>query len=184
VMLNPLVLGRYSGKVIGPLLADSLALAYLVPGLALLAGAWRLPGIGPWLRRVLGALGAALALMYLGLEIRRFWQGDWLGGPGVLQGELYTYTIAMMALGAGLLGAALVRHSPLLRRIAMAAIAVTIAKVFLIDAAGLTGLTRVASFLGLGLSLAGLAWLNRWADQATRAATAAPEGPADPPAAP
>jgi uncharacterized membrane protein len=45
----------------------------------------------------------------------------------------------------------------------MAVIAVTVAKVFLIDAAGLTGLTRVASFLGLGLSLAGLAWLNRWA---------------------
>ena len=34
--------------------------------------------------------------------------------------------------------------------------------------AGLTGLTRVLSFLGLGLSLAGLAWLNRWAGQAAR----------------
>ena len=39
------------------------------------------------------------------------------------------------------------------------------AKVFLLDAAGLTGLTRVVSFLGLGLSLAGLAWLNRWAGE-------------------
>ncbi|MBC7737444.1 MAG: DUF2339 domain-containing protein, partial [Candidatus Saccharibacteria bacterium] len=40
-------------------------------------------------------------------------------------------------------------------RIGMAVIAVTVAKVFLIDASGLTGLTRVFSFLGLGLSLAG-----------------------------
>lgn len=45
----------------------------------------------------------------------------------------------------------------------MAVIALTIAKVFLIDASGLTGLTRVFSFLALGLSLAALAWLNRWA---------------------
>ena len=55
-----------------------------------------------------------------------------------------------------------------LRAIAMTVIGLTAAKVFLIDAAGLTGLTRVLSFLGLGLSLAGLAWLNRWAGQATR----------------
>ena len=47
----------------------------------------------------------------------------------------------------------------------MIVIGLTIAKVFLLDAAGLTGLTRVFSFLGLGLSLAGLAWLNRWAGQ-------------------
>jgi uncharacterized membrane protein len=60
------------------------------------------------------------------------------------------------------------KGSTLLRRAAMAVIAVTIAKVFLIDAAGLTGLTRVFSFLGLGLSLAGLAWLNRWAERAAR----------------
>jgi uncharacterized membrane protein len=33
--------------------------------------------------------------------------------------------------------------------------------VFLVDMSGLSGLVRVASFLGLGLSLAGLAWLNR-----------------------
>jgi len=43
----------------------------------------------------------------------------------------------------------------------MVGIGLTIAKVFLIDMSGLTGLTRVASFLGLGLSLSGLAWVSR-----------------------
>jgi uncharacterized membrane protein len=52
-----------------------------------------------------------------------------------------------------------------LRRIAMAVIGLTVVKVFLWDAAGLTGLLRVVSFAGLGLGLAGLAWLNRWAAQ-------------------
>jgi uncharacterized membrane protein len=43
----------------------------------------------------------------------------------------------------------------------MAGIALTVAKVFLIDMAGLSGLLRVAAFLGLGLALAALAWLDR-----------------------
>ena len=34
----------------------------------------------------------------------------------------------------------------------------TVAKVFLYDAAALEGLLRVASFFGLGLSLMGLSW--------------------------
>ncbi|WP_431298619.1 DUF2339 domain-containing protein [Tabrizicola sp. BL-A-41-H6] len=42
----------------------------------------------------------------------------------------------------------------------MAVIALVTAKVFLVDAAGFTCLTRVFSFLGPGLSLAGLVWLN------------------------
>jgi uncharacterized membrane protein len=62
-----------------------------------------------------------------------------------------------------LLYRAIARGSAPLRRLAMAVVVLTVAKVFLLDAAGLTGLTRVASFLGLGLALAGTAWLNRWA---------------------
>ena len=44
-----------------------------------------------------------------------------------------------------------VRGAARLRRPPQAVIALTVAKVFLIDASGLTGLTRVVSFLGLGL---------------------------------
>jgi uncharacterized membrane protein len=147
----------------GPLGIDTLALAYAVPGLILMLAAGKMPGVSRRLRWGFVATGAGLVALYLGLEIRRFWQGDWLGIPGVVQGELYSYTVALMLLGAGLLYQAIARRSNLLRRFAMAVIALTIAKVFLLDAAGLTGLTRVVSFLGLGLSLAGLAWLNRWA---------------------
>jgi uncharacterized membrane protein len=187
IPLNPLV--PYADRVIGPPVLSSLALAWLVPGLAMLSASLWVPGLPTWAR--LGGLvvGAALATLYLGLEIRRFWSGDDVRASlGVRQEELYTYTIAMMLIGAGLLAAALTRHSALLRRVAMAVIAVTIAKVFLLDAAGLTGLTRVLSFLGLGLSLAGLAWLNGVVERAARppgaGATAATSDPADPPSAP
>lgn len=154
-----------SGLVRGPMGLDTLLLAYGVPGLILLLAAWKLPGLSRRLRIGFTAVGSALLVLYTGLEIRRFWQGDWLGKPGVEQGELYSYTLALMLLGAALLYQAIARRSGQLRRLAMIVIGLTIAKVFLLDAAGLTGLTRVFSFLGLGLSLAGLAWLNRWAGQ-------------------
>ncbi len=155
-----------AGLVKGPWILDSLLLAYGVPGLILVLAAWRLPGLHRLVKIGFAGTGTALVALYAGLEIRRFWQGDWLGAPGVAQGELYTYTLALMLLGAGLLYQAIARRSVTLRRAAMAVIGLTIAKVFLLDAAGLTGLTRVISFLGLGLSLAGLAWLNRWAGEA------------------
>ena len=168
VPLNPLFATYPDGigaLVIGPMVLDTMALSYALPGLMLLIAAWRLHFPRP-LTIGLIAAGAALMTLYLGLEIRRFWQGDWLGRPGVTQYELYTYTVTLMLIGAALLYQSIARRSTTLRRIAMTVIAVTIAKVFLIDAAGLTGLTRVFSFLGLGLSLAGLAWLNRWAGKA------------------
>ena len=165
--LNPLFAAYEDGigaKVIGPMVLDTLALSYAMPGLVLLAAAWRLRLSRP-LTTALLALGSGLVVLYAGLEIRRFWQGDWLGRPGVSQYELYSYTIALMLIGAALLYQSIARRSVTLRRIAMTVIALTVAKVFLLDAAGLTGLTRVFSFLGLGLSLAGLAWVNRWADK-------------------
>ncbi|WP_309668053.1 DUF2339 domain-containing protein [Tabrizicola sp.] len=167
VLFNPLFGGAYDelARVIGPPILDSLALAYAIPAVILLLAGWKLPGLAVWARTLFLAVGAALLLLYTGLEIRRLWQGDWLGAPVVLQGELYSYTIAMMLIGAGLLYQAIARPSDLLRRMGMAVIAATVVKVFFWDAAGLTGLTRVASFAGLGLALAGLAWLNRWAGQ-------------------
>ena len=169
IALNPLFQTYPDGVgalVIGPMIFDTLLLSYGVPGLMLVVAAWRL-NFPRLLRLAILTFGLALLTLYIGLEIRRFWQGNWLGAPGVSQYELYSYTIALMLLGAGLLYQSIARRSVMLRRIGMAVIAVTVAKVFLIDASGLTGLTRVFSFLGLGLSLAGLAWLNRWAGQAS-----------------
>jgi uncharacterized membrane protein len=158
-----LFFGGPEGLVYGTYIFDTLLVAYGLPALLLLAAASRMKHLADWLRYGLLAIGAALAALYICLEIRRFWRGDDLSVLGVTQAELYSYTIALMVLGAALLYQAIARRSPLLRRAAMAVIAVTVAKVFLVDASGLSGLTRVFSFLALGLSLAGLAWLNRWA---------------------
>ncbi len=159
-LVNPLVWG---GQVSGPLVADTLLVAYGVPAVTLLWAQGRLGHLWRWLRGAMLALGAGLAGLYAVLEVRRFWRGDDLSVAGVTQPELYSYTVALLLLGAALLWQAIAKASPSLRRVAMGVIAVTVAKVFLVDAAGLSGLMRVFSFLALGLSLAGLAWLNRWA---------------------
>jgi uncharacterized membrane protein len=156
---NPALPGAH--PVGGPPLADTLLLAYALPGVTLAALAWRLPGLAGWARATGWSLGGALVALYFGLEIRRFWQGDNLANGGVTDGELYSYTIAMLIASAGLLYAAFAQRSVTLRRVAMAGIGLTVAKVFLIDMGGLTGLLRVAAFLGLGLALAALAWLDR-----------------------
>ncbi len=152
----------------GPLVLDSLFVAYGLAGGVILLARRFLGHLPLWLRRGMDGIGAALVALYAGLEIRRFWRGDDLSVPGTSQPELYSYTIALLIVGAVLLWQAIARRSVGLRRLALGLIGLTVAKVFLVDAAGLSGLMRVFSFLALGLSLAGLAWLNRWA--ATRAA--------------
>jgi uncharacterized membrane protein len=147
----------------GPFLLNTLFVAYALPGLVLIAAARGFRQMPRMLQHSFLWFGAALLALYVGLEIRHFWQGQILSNPGTTQGELYTYTLALMLTGAGLLYQAIASRSALLRRVGMTVIALTIAKVFLIDISGLTGLVRVMAFLGLGLSLAGLAWLNRWA---------------------
>jgi hypothetical protein len=153
IPLNPMAFSyadQRGALVLGPLVLDTLMLAYALPAALMLVAVWRL-ALPRALSVVLMAAGTALVALYVALEIRRFWQGDFLGGPTVGEYELYSYTVALMLVGAALLYQSIARRSAMLRRIAMTVIA----------------LTRVFSFLGLGLSLAGLAWLNRWAGQAT-----------------
>nr|WP_174213583.1 DUF2339 domain-containing protein [Gemmobacter aquarius] len=158
--LNPLVWG---GEVSGPLVLDTLLVAYAVPGVTLVLAQGRLGHLWRGLRLAMLWAGLGLLALYATLEIRRFWRGDDLSVAGTTQPELYSYTVALLILGAVLLWQAIAKASPVLRRVAMGVIAVMVAKVFLVDASGLSGLIRVFSFLALGLSLAGLAWLNRWA---------------------
>jgi len=113
------------------------------------------------IRRAFGVIAGVLALLTVGLSIRHAWRRPDITLPGIEPGELYTYTVVMMIGAGSLLVIALQRKSPLLRRAAFFALGITAAKVFLIDASGLTGLIRVFAFLALGLTLAGLAWLNR-----------------------
>lgn len=160
IVLNP-VWGLYSASVQGPVVFNSLVISYGLPALIFAVVAWKMDHLKRRTRRLCGAIATLLAILFAGLEIRHVWRGvDMESYNGVFDGELYSYTIAMLITSAGLLFFAFSKRNKSLRRFAMVGIGLTIAKVFLLDMSGLDGLIRVASFLGLGLSLAGLAWVN------------------------
>ncbi|MEM6760911.1 MAG: DUF2339 domain-containing protein [Pseudomonadota bacterium] len=161
-VFNPL-LDAFSGPVFGPVLINTLLPAYFVPALVLLLASTRIQGrIARW--GVFG-LGCALAAFWAFAALRHAWQGAATLelSYGFLQGELWSYTLALLGLGAALFYQSLARGSVVLRRAGLLVIGLAVAKVFLVDISGLTGLTRVLSLAVLGLSLAALAWLDRWA---------------------
>ena len=84
-------------------------------------------------------------------------------GLGISQPEQYTHTIVLLGLGALLFYQSLARRSAMIRKAGLVVIGLAVAKVFLVDVTDLDGLTRVFSLLGL--ALAALAWLNRWAQE-------------------
>ncbi|WP_420586401.1 DUF2339 domain-containing protein [Ruegeria sp.] len=161
---NPL-LTPVAPPVLGVPVLNTLAVAYLLPALAIGFSVWRIQATPLWLKRASWGLSGALMAVWLGLMIRHVWQGasGMFEGNGVTQPELYTYTMALLMIGAVLFYQSLAQRSDLMRKAGLAVIGLAVAKVFLIDIAGLGGLIRVFSLLALGLALAGLAWLNRWA---------------------
>jgi uncharacterized membrane protein len=162
ITLTDTVNGLGENQIVrGPYIFDTLMVALGLPALLFAVISILFTHLPRWMQKTAGWASGALATLYVGLEIRRFWQGDHLHGANMLDGELYSYTVAMLIGATGLLFFAFFRRSNGLRQVAVAGIALTIAKVFLIDMNGLTGLIRVASFLGLGLSMAGLAWVVR-----------------------
>jgi len=162
-LFNPALEGTSDNLVRGLIGINTLIPAYLLPALLLTGVAWRFGILRRPLRLGLAATAGLLSTLWLFLAIRHAWRGDAMSDPGFTDPELYTYTIALLVIGGGLLWQAIARRSALLRMIAMGVIALTVAKVFLVDMSGLVGLLRVFSFLALGLALAGLAFLNRWA---------------------
>ena len=117
--------------------------------------------------RLVTALAAAVALIdgFIGISAlnRHLFRGAYIHfdfrGSQMGDAELYGYSLAWLVYGGLILVLALWRQVSTLRHAAAAIVLMVVFKVFLIDASGLTGLYRVASFLGLGITLLLLAWL-------------------------
>jgi len=159
---NPLFTGEDVGRL--PLV-NLLGLAYLVPALlaAGLAGGSRftLPARA---REGLRIGAGVLVFVYLTLETRRSFQGGVIGLGWERQAsdaEIYAYSAVWIVYSLALLAVGILRNSSVLRYASLTVLIVTVAKVFLYDMSDLTGLYRVASFLGLGLVLIGIGYVYR-----------------------
>ncbi len=105
---------------------------------------------------MLPAAGVVLLFLLLNIEIADFYAT----GPtitfrfGVTVSQDLTYTIGWLAFGMLLLAAGIYLSARPARIAAVSLITVTTLKCFLYDLGSLEGLYRVASFVGLALSLA------------------------------
>ena len=100
---------------------------------------------------------AMMVITTLG-SIRQAVQGSLLSGAGIETGENYLYSAGLLALSIVWLFLGISRASKLLRIAGLVLLTAVTLKVFLVDAAALTGVLRILSFLGLGIALIGIGW--------------------------
>jgi uncharacterized membrane protein len=154
-VLNPYFTGESTGN--WPLI-NLLLIGYLLPGLAYAGLAFYARDKRPLPYVILLALsGALLGFTWVTLTVRRFWQGEFIAyWKGFEQAETYSYSVAWLAIGVGLLALGSRFDARSLRIASAVIVIVTVAKVFLIDMANLEGVLRALSFIGLGFVLIGI----------------------------
>jgi uncharacterized membrane protein len=152
---NPLFTGE---PVRGPVLFSTLLLAYLLPGLAALVLARIARGVRPdWYVAGAAMLAALLVFGYVTLEVRHAYQGErlWIG-QSTSAPEVWSYSVAWLALGLLLLGYGLVRGSREARLASCGLVVLSVLKVFLYDLTGIEGFWRAFSVICLGAVLIGI----------------------------
>jgi uncharacterized membrane protein len=100
-----------------------------------------------------------LALVYLSLEVRTLFHGPVLVIGPTTDAEQYAYSAVWLAFGVALLLAGIALGSQPARLASAAVVTLTAGKVFLYDLAGVQGIFRALSFIGLGLVLMGIGYL-------------------------
>jgi uncharacterized membrane protein len=109
--------------------------------------------------KLFGVSSLIFAFLLLTLEVRQIFHDSRLDSGETSTEESYTYSAAWLIFGLALLALGIRRKSTALRWGSLAVTLIAVAKVFLYDASNLTGLYRVVSFLGLGASLLGIAFV-------------------------
>ena len=149
-----------AAPVLGGRYINTLTLGYLVPAIltGILAVVYQKTRNEKY-RGFAGITSVVLAMAYLTLQVRLMFQGPQLDRFGASDAELYTYSAVWLVFSVLLLLVGIVRQSKPVRLASAAVMLATIAKVFFIDLAGLTGVYRALSFIGLGVVLVGIGLL-------------------------
>ncbi|WP_313331162.1 DUF2339 domain-containing protein [Sphingobium yanoikuyae] len=142
-----------------------------VPLFNLLVPAFAIPLVGLWLAgrmapdlaerstRYRDGVHMVLILLFAFAMLRQLFEGSMLNLPHLSAGENIGRSVLAIALAVGFLLWGIWRGGREWRIASLMLMLVAAAKVFLLDASGLTGLLRIASFLALGFSLIGIGWL-------------------------
>ncbi|MEO8558947.1 MAG: DUF2339 domain-containing protein [Rhodospirillales bacterium] len=112
---------------------------------------------------IAGIFALVLGFAFFSYQIRHWFNfaGHHRVAGSMQDAELYAYSIVWLLFGAALLLVGIVQRSTMLRYASLIVLVAVVGKVFLVDMSGLTGLLRVASFLGLGIGLLALGFIYR-----------------------
>ena len=154
--LNP----RFTGRPVGDAFFNLILLGYGIPALLAAILALVARETRPLSYRYVAATTAiGLSIVYLMLEVRTLYHGSVLTRGLTSDVEQYTYSAVLLIYGVLLLATGFMLRSQPARLASAAVVALTIAKVFLVDMSDLTGIFRALSFIGLGAVLVGIGWL-------------------------
>lgn len=103
-------------------------------------------------------ISLTLVALAVAAAVRQYSHGAYLDAPELGITENYLYSAAFLLLAIGWLARGIMTGARDLRLLGLALLTLVTLKVFLIDAAALTGLLRILSFLGLGLALIAIGW--------------------------
>jgi len=106
-------------------------------------------------------IAVAAGFVFINIEIRHIWQGTTNLHTATSDGELYTYSAVWLVTSILGLVLASMKNNVRLYQAGMALLVLTIVKVFFIDMSQLEGVYRILVFMGLGLSLLGIAYLHK-----------------------
>ena len=144
---------------VGGVFVNLILLGYGLPAVLAIALALVARTTRPLPYRVVAAITAmTLALFYLTLEVRRLFHGPILAGQ-TSDAEQYMYSTVWLVFGIVVLAVGFFLRSQPARLLALGVIALTIAKVFILDTATISGIFRALSAIGLGIVLLGIGWL-------------------------
>jgi uncharacterized membrane protein len=152
---NPLFTGKLVG---GPVVFNTLVPAYLVPALAAVVLTRTARGVRPaWYVTGAAALAVLLVFAYVTLEVRHAFQGErlWIW-QSTSAPQVWSYSVAWLALGLAQLLYGLWRGSTEARLASAALVVLSVLKVFLYDLTGIGGFWRAFSVICLGAVLIGI----------------------------
>jgi uncharacterized membrane protein len=152
--VNPMFTGDPIG---GGVILNALLLGYVTPAALFAALARSARGLSRPIQRLASVGAILLVFAYATIETRRAFHGPEIG-PGLptSDAEYYAYSAVWLLLGLALLAYGMARKSVEARLASAFFIIATTLKVFAFDLAGLEGVLRALSFLGLGAALIGI----------------------------
>lgn len=146
--------------IAGPPFINMLAVYFLFPAAAFgLAAYVARQRDGVLQSRIAGLFAVLLAFVWCILSVRHQFHAPELSVGRIGNAESWGYSIVTILFATAMLVAAAFRRSAVLRFGGLGVLMLAVAKVFIFDLAGLEGVWRATSFLGLGVALVGIAVL-------------------------